>query len=174
MLRLAGGSSLPPADVYVRSFLYLLYTLIKLYCTKALSDPASSLAPDWILLLRRPRTLESAWFSNNLSTLSHTPSRQWSSKHCLSPGSGVLVNVTTSSVKQRQAWFLAVISMVQKLLMLCYQPKATGCRLEKRWARRSHARFTSQRPCASVPSTLQFMGSHHPLLSSHQHWIGNP
>ena len=29
---------------------------MKLYCTKALSDPASSLAPDWILLLRRPRT----------------------------------------------------------------------------------------------------------------------
>ena len=40
----------------VRSFLYLLYTLIKLYCTKALSDPASSLALDWILLLQRPRT----------------------------------------------------------------------------------------------------------------------
>ena len=37
---------LPPFDVYVRSFLYLLYTLIKLYCTKALSDQASSLAPD--------------------------------------------------------------------------------------------------------------------------------
>ena len=35
------------------------YTLIKLYCTKALSNPASSLAPDWILLLRRPRTLVS-------------------------------------------------------------------------------------------------------------------
>ena len=41
---------LPPSDAYVRSFLYLLYTLIKLYCTKALSDQASSLAPDWILL----------------------------------------------------------------------------------------------------------------------------
>ena len=37
---------LPPFDVYVRSFLYLLYTLIKLYYTKALSDQASSLAPD--------------------------------------------------------------------------------------------------------------------------------
>ena len=47
---------LPSSDVYVRSFLYLLYTLIKFCCTKALSDPASSLAPDWILLLRRPRT----------------------------------------------------------------------------------------------------------------------
>ena len=28
----------PPSDAYVRSFLYLLYTLIKLYYTKALSD----------------------------------------------------------------------------------------------------------------------------------------
>ena len=35
-----------PSDAYVRSFLYLLYTLIKLYYTKALSDQASSLAPD--------------------------------------------------------------------------------------------------------------------------------
>ena len=37
---------LPPSDAYVRSFLYLLYSLIKLYYTKALSDQASSLAPD--------------------------------------------------------------------------------------------------------------------------------
>ena len=37
---------LPPSDAYVRSFLYLLYTLIKLYYTKALSGQASSLAPD--------------------------------------------------------------------------------------------------------------------------------
>ena len=37
---------LPPSHVYVRSFLYLLYTLIKLYYTKALSDQASSLASD--------------------------------------------------------------------------------------------------------------------------------
>ena len=46
---------LPPSDAYVRSFLYLLYTLIKLYYTKALSNQASSLALDWILLLWRPR-----------------------------------------------------------------------------------------------------------------------
>ena len=46
---------LPPSDAYVRSFFYLLYTLIKLYFTKALSDQASSLAPDWILLLWGPR-----------------------------------------------------------------------------------------------------------------------
>ena len=44
-----------PSDVYVRSSLYLLYTLIKLYYTKALSNQASSLAPDWILLLQRSR-----------------------------------------------------------------------------------------------------------------------
>ena len=30
---------LPPSDAYVRSFLYLLYTLIKLYYTKALIKP---------------------------------------------------------------------------------------------------------------------------------------
>ena len=46
---------LPPSDAYVRSFLYLLYTLIKLYYTKALSHEASSLAPDWIRLLQGPR-----------------------------------------------------------------------------------------------------------------------
>ena len=46
---------LPPSDAYVRSFLYLLYTLIKLYYTKAVSDQASSLALDWIILLRGPR-----------------------------------------------------------------------------------------------------------------------
>ena len=35
-----------PSDAHVRSFLYLLYTLIKLYYTKALSDQALSLALD--------------------------------------------------------------------------------------------------------------------------------
>ena len=59
---------LPPSDAYARSFLYLLYTLIKLYYTKALSDQASSLAPDWILLLQGPRILVSR-FNNNLSKL---------------------------------------------------------------------------------------------------------
>ena len=39
----------------MRSFLYLLYTLIKFYYTKALSDQTLSLAPDWILLLWGPR-----------------------------------------------------------------------------------------------------------------------
>ena len=51
----SGVLFLPPSDAYVKSFLYLLYTLIKPYDTKSLSDQASSLAPDWILLLRRPR-----------------------------------------------------------------------------------------------------------------------
>ena len=37
---------LSASDAYVRSFLYLLYTLIKFYYTKALSDQGSSLAPD--------------------------------------------------------------------------------------------------------------------------------
>ena len=43
------------------------YTLIKLYYTKALSNQASSLAPDWILLLWGPRIPVSSWFNNNLS-----------------------------------------------------------------------------------------------------------
>ena len=50
---------LPPSDTYVRSFLYLLYTLVKLYYTKALSDQASSLALGCIPLLQRPRILAS-------------------------------------------------------------------------------------------------------------------
>ena len=41
-----GGLFLPPSDVYVRSFLFLLSTLIKLYYTKALHNQASSLALD--------------------------------------------------------------------------------------------------------------------------------
>ena len=59
---------LPASDAYVRSFLYLLYTLIKLYYTKALSDQALSLALDWILLLQGPR-IPASWF-NNLSKAS--------------------------------------------------------------------------------------------------------
>ena len=46
---------LPPSDVYVGSFLYLFYTLINLYYTKALSDQALPLASAWIPLLWRPR-----------------------------------------------------------------------------------------------------------------------
>ena len=37
---------LSPSDAYVRIFLYLLYTLIKLDYTRALSHQALSLAPD--------------------------------------------------------------------------------------------------------------------------------
>ena len=57
---------LPPSDAYVRSFLSLLYALTKLYYTKALSDQASSLASDWIFLLRRPRI--SVSFSESTTT----------------------------------------------------------------------------------------------------------
>ena len=49
----------PPPDVYLRSFLYLFYILIKLYYTNALSNQALSLAPDRIILLWRPRFLVS-------------------------------------------------------------------------------------------------------------------
>ena len=37
---------LPSSDAYVRSFLCLLYTLIKLYYTKSLSNQALSLTSD--------------------------------------------------------------------------------------------------------------------------------
>ena len=62
---------LPTSDAYVRSFLYLLYTLIKLYYTKALSNQASSLAPNWILLLWGPRIPVSSCDS---TTTFHPPS----------------------------------------------------------------------------------------------------
>ena len=52
-----GRFFLSPSDVYVRSFLYLFCPLIKLYYTKALSNQASTLAPDWIPLPGRPRIL---------------------------------------------------------------------------------------------------------------------
>ena len=85
----SGVLFLPPSDTYVRSFLYLLYTLIKLYYTKALRDQASSLAPHWILLLRGPR-IPATWFHNNLSSwgLIRDPSGQgkdaWSSSSLFS------------------------------------------------------------------------------------------
>ena len=52
---MTGGTLSAPEDAYVRSFLYLLYTLIKLYYTKTLSSQALSLPPDWIPLLWRSR-----------------------------------------------------------------------------------------------------------------------
>ena len=59
---------LPLSDVYVRSFLYLLYILIKLYYTKALSNQALSLGPG---LNSSPPEAKNpgifSWFSNNLS-----------------------------------------------------------------------------------------------------------
>ena len=53
---------LPPSDGYIRSFLYLLYTLIKLYYTIPLSDQASSLEA------KNPGIF--LWFSNNHSITS--------------------------------------------------------------------------------------------------------
>ena len=56
------------SDAYVRSFLYLFYTLIKLYYTKALSDPASSLAPDWYSSPPEAKNTGVLSFTNNLSS----------------------------------------------------------------------------------------------------------
>ena len=71
---------LPPSDVCVRSFLYLFYTLIKLYYRKPLSDQAPSLAPYWISLLRRPRipvsfTAQQQPFSKECRTNRLSPTR---------------------------------------------------------------------------------------------------
>ena len=64
-----GATLLPPSDVYVRSFLYLFYTLIKLGCTKAPSGQALSLAPHQNPFLWRPRTRASFMAnSHNLSS----------------------------------------------------------------------------------------------------------
>ena len=59
---------LPPSDVYVRSFIYPFYTLIKLYYTKALSDQASSWP--WIEFFSSggQESQHLSWFSNNLSS----------------------------------------------------------------------------------------------------------
>ena len=57
-----GALFLPSSDVYAWSLLYLFYTLIKLYYTKALSNQALSLALDWIPLIWCLSQL-----SNNLS-----------------------------------------------------------------------------------------------------------
>ena len=80
-----GGTSSPPSDVSVRSFLYLSYTLIKLCYTKALSGQTLSLAPDRNPLLLRPRipTSFTAHSPNHLGGLSKIP-RQGVSFH-LSP-----------------------------------------------------------------------------------------
>ena len=58
---------LPPSDVYVRSILYILYTLIKLCCTKAewsslVSGPGLNSSPPEA---KNPGVF--AWFRNNLS-----------------------------------------------------------------------------------------------------------
>ena len=60
---------LPLSDVYVRSFLCLLYTLVKLYYTKALSDQASSLARIEFFSSGGQESWHLLWFSNNLSIL---------------------------------------------------------------------------------------------------------
>ena len=86
---------LPPSDVYVRSFLYLLYIKykdikrykdiikilkIKLYYTKALSDQSLSLTPDWIFLLWRPRTPVSLC---DLATTFHRGELAWRKSVCI-------------------------------------------------------------------------------------------
>ena len=64
-----GALFLPSSDVYVRSLLYLFYTLINLYYTKVLSNQASFLAPIELFSSRGQESWRLSWFSNNLSDL---------------------------------------------------------------------------------------------------------
>ena len=52
LLTWARGHSFCPLLMSMSEVFSIFYTLIKLYYTKALSNQASSLAPDWILLRR--------------------------------------------------------------------------------------------------------------------------
>ena len=62
---------LSPSDVYVKSFLYLFYILIKHYTQMLWANQASSLTPDRIPPLWRPRILASfAAHNDNLSVSS--------------------------------------------------------------------------------------------------------
>ena len=87
MLTLVRGHSFcPPSDVYVRHFLYLFYTLIKLYYTKALSDQALSLAPDLNSSLPEAKNLSVfSWFSNNISGATREMTSRWSHGRLTSP-----------------------------------------------------------------------------------------
>ena len=96
---------LPPSDVYVRSFLSLLYTFIKLYYTKALSGQASSLAQDWILLLWGPR-IPASWFNNNLSVPFLIPVFLYVSARKLSSSPENLINfIGIAYLIKKISWF---------------------------------------------------------------------
>ena len=117
---------LPPSDANVRSFLCLLYTLIKLYYTKALSDQVLSLAPDWILLLQRPRILASLHGS---ATTFH-----------LGGFSGILED------KVRMLGALVLCSPSEHLF--CCALLTLQCACVNEW----HAlREASEEPCSAVP-----------------------
>ena len=69
---------LSPSDVYVRSFLYLFYTLIKLYFTKS-SERSSLVSGPWINS-SPPKAMNSGvTYSSYLQTFSikTIPSRPW-------------------------------------------------------------------------------------------------
>ena len=71
MLTLARGYSFCPLLMSMSEAFSVFYTLIELYCTKAVSNQASSLAPDWLLLFQRPRIPAS--FHESATTFQHPP-----------------------------------------------------------------------------------------------------
>ena len=107
---------LPPSDAYVRSFLYLLYTLIKLYYTKALSDQASSLAPDWILLLRGPRI---PVYSRESTTTFHCQSIELTSRRDMVWIQTIFPEYLLKK-KKRKTWnHKTNTSFISKLFFMC-------------------------------------------------------
>ena len=117
---------LPPSDAYVRSFLYLLYSLIKLYYTKALSNQNLSLAPDWILLLRGPRILV---YSRDSTTTFH-----------LGGSSGILQD------KVRMLGALVLCSLSEHVF--CCALPTLRCACVNEWYALQEA---SEEPCSAVP-----------------------
>ena len=129
---------LPPSDAYVRSFLYLLYTLMKLHYTKALSSQASCLAPGSILLLWGPRTLASL--------------RDWTTIFDLEDSSGILQD------KVRMLGVLAQCSLKEHVF--CCALLTLQCACVNEW----HAlREASKEPCSVVPRWSQMAYGRNPL-----------
>ena len=102
------------------------FTLIELYYTKALSDQASSLAPDWILLLRGPRI---PVYSCDSTTTFH-----------LGGSSGILQD------KVRMLGALVLCSLSEHVF--CCALLTLPCACVNEW---QALREASKGPCSAVP-----------------------
>ena len=113
---------LPSSDVYVRSFRYLLYTLIKLYYTNALSDQAMSLAPDWILFLGGPKIPVSLCDSTTFHQVRKNRPQHWM-------GEGY---THTGSMKQKSIFSVTICTLFCETALrfqLSEEDNIMGCRM---------------------------------------------